>query len=146
MKIDHGTLVAVMDGKKMLLFRNEGDETYPNLVLEQEREQDNPPDHEQATDAPGRAFSSVGPGRSAMEQTDFHRLAEDKFADEAAAMLNKRALANAFDKLIIVAPPKTLGELRGHYHKELESRLVGEVAKDLTGHPVPDIERIVSES
>ncbi|MBB5985815.1 host attachment family protein [Sphingobium lignivorans] len=146
MKIDHGTLVAVMDGKKMLLFRNEGDETYPNLVLEQEREQDNPPGHEQGTDAPGRAFSSVGPGRSAMEETDFHRLAEDRFADEAAAILNKRALANAFDKLIIVAPPKTLGELRGHYHKELESRLVGEVAKDLTGHPVPDIERIVSES
>lgn len=81
-----------------------------------------------------------------MEETDFHRLAEDRFADEAAAILNKRALANAFDKLIIVAPPKTLGELRGHYHKELESRLVGEVAKDLTGHPVPDIERIVSES
>ncbi len=56
-------------------------------------------------------------------------------------MLKRRALANDFEALIIVAPPKTLGELRKHYHKEVSDRLTGELAKDLTGHPVPDIER-----
>ncbi len=45
--------------------------------------------------------------------------------------------------MIIVAPPRTLGELRKHYHKEVEKRLAGEIAKDLTGHPVPEIEKII---
>ena len=56
-------------------------------------------------------------------------------------MLKKRALSHKLDKLIVVAPPKTLGQLRKHYHKEVESRIAGELAKDLTGHTVPDIEQ-----
>jgi protein required for attachment to host cells len=59
-------------------------------------------------------------------------------------MLKTRALRNEFESLIIVAPPKTLGELRKHYHKEVEKRLAGEIAKDLTGHPVTEIEKIIS--
>jgi protein required for attachment to host cells len=85
----------------------------------------------------GGAFA---PSRGTFEETDFHQLEEDRFAAETAAMLKSKALANAFEQLIIVAPPKTLGELRKHYHKEVESRLAGELAKDLTGHTIPDIE------
>ena len=58
-------------------------------------------------------------------------------------MLKERALRNDFDSLIVVAPPRTLGELRKHYHKEVEKRLAGEIAKDLTGHPVEEIEKII---
>ena len=63
---------------------------------------------------------------------------------EAAELLKKRALANEFESLIVVAPPKTLGELRKHYHKEVSRRLIGELDKDLTGHPVPDIEKALN--
>ena len=56
-------------------------------------------------------------------------------------MLKRRALANDFESLIVVAAPKTLGELRKHYHKEVSQRLTGELSKDLTGHPIPDIEK-----
>jgi protein required for attachment to host cells len=94
--------------------------------------------------APGRTFdASGGAGRSAYEETDFHQLEEDRFAAETAELLKKRALRNDFDSLIIVAPPRTLGELRKHYHKEVEKRLTGEIAKDLTGHPVSEIEKIL---
>lgn len=143
MQIPHDAFIVVADGRKMLFFRNEGDEAHPNLEIERKRQQDNPPDGDQKSDAPGRAFSSVGAARSAMEETDFHQLEEDRFAAETAELLRKRALNNDFDKLIIVAPPATLGELRKHYHKEVENRLIGEIAKDLTGHPVPEIERII---
>ena len=78
-----------------------------------------------------------GIGHHAYSETDFHQLEEDRFAAEAAAMLKERALRNDFESLIVVAPPRTLGELRKHYHKEVEKRLSGEIAKDLTGHPVP---------
>ena len=79
-----------------------------------------------------------------MEEIDFHQLEEERFAAETAELLNQRALRNEYESLIVVAPPRTLGALRKHYHKEVEKRLAGEVAKDLTGHPVAEIERILS--
>ena len=85
----------------------------------------------------GGAFA---PSRGTFEETDFHQLEEDRFAAEVGEMLKKRALSNGFEQLIVVAPPKTLGALRKHYHKEVEHRLAGELAKDLTGHTIPDIE------
>jgi len=143
MQVPHKTFVVVADGKKMLFFRNEGDAEYPRLVVERKREQDNPPDRDQKSDAAGRVFSSVGPRRSAMEEVDFHQHAEDRFAAETAEMLKARALRNDYDALVVVAPPKTLGELRKHYHKEVEKRLVAEVPKDLTNVPVAEIEKIL---
>ena len=140
MELPNKTFVVVADGRKMLFFRNEGDAAYPNLVVERVREQDNPPDRDQSTDAPGSASSSVGSSRSSYQETDFHQLEEDRFAAETADLLKKRALANDYEALVIVAPPKTLGELRKHYHKEVSNRLIGELDKDLTGHPVDEIE------
>ena len=145
MRVPHNSFVMVADGEKMLFFRNEGDADYPRLVVERKRVQDNPSDREQKTDAPGRAFASVGSGRSAMEETDFHQLEENRFAAETAGMLQRWALRNDYETLVVVAPPKTLGELRKHYHKEVERRLVGEVAKDLVNVPVAEIERILRE-
>ncbi len=145
MQVPHNTFVVVADGEKMLFFRNEGDAEYMKLEMERKEVQDNPADRDQKTSEPGRTFdASGGAGRSAYEETDFHQLGEDRFAAETAAILKERALRNEFQSLIIVAPPRTLGELRKHYHKEVEKRLAGEIAKDLTGHPVPEIEKILS--
>lgn len=144
MQVPHNSFVVVADGKKMLFFRNEGDAEFLKLEVERKREQDNPPDRVQSRDEPGRSFDAASPGRSAYEETDFHQLEEDRFAHQTAELLKKRALRNEFESLIIVAPPRTLGELRKHYHKEVEKRLAGEIAKDLTGHPVAEIEKIIS--
>lgn len=155
MQIPHDAYVLVADGQKMLFFRNQGDEAYPNLEVGTATEQSNPQTADQGTDRPGRSAAggaargqgmSVKAGRSAYSDTDFHTLEETRFAVDAADMLKKRALANEFEQLLIVAPPSTLGDLRKHYHKEVERRLVGEIAKDLTNHPVDQIERIISEA
>lgn len=159
MQIPHDGYVLVADGQKMLFFRNEGDEAFPNLEVVSAAEQSNPQTSDQGTDRPGRGFTAGGShrrgnissqvgasNRSGYEQTDFHTLEEERFAADAAEMLKKRALANEFEKLLIVAPPTTLGELRKHYHKEVEARLIGELAKDLTNHPVDQIEKIISEA
>ena len=144
MQVPHNTFVVVADGKKMLFLRNEGDAEYPKLEVERKVEHEDPEDRELKTDEPGSTFdASGGAGRSSYEEVDFHQLEEDRFAHETAEMLKRRALRNEFDSLIVVAPPRTLGELRKHYHKEVEKRLAGEVAKDLTGHPVPEIEKIL---
>ncbi|TMJ12224.1 MAG: host attachment protein [Alphaproteobacteria bacterium] len=143
MQVPHNSFVMVADGKKMLFFRNEGDSEFPKLEVERKVEQENPATRDQKTDEAGRAFPSSGPGHHAYSETDFHQLEEDRFAAETAEMLKRRALRNEYDQLIVVAPPRTLGELRKHYHKEVEKRLAGEIAKDLTGHPVAEIEKIL---
>ena len=155
MRVPHNSCVLVADGRKMLFFRNEGDGEYPNLQVEGKRIEHNPDTSEQGTDQPGRAFVAAGSprtgvavsaganNRSAYEQTDFHQLEENRFAADAAAMLRDRALRNEFESLVVVAPPKTLGELRKHYHKEVEKRIAAEVPKDLTNVPVEEIERIL---
>jgi protein required for attachment to host cells len=48
---------------------------------------------------------------------------------EVADALNRLALANRFQKLIVVAPPKVLGNLRKAFHKEVRDRLKAEVPK-----------------
>lgn len=146
MKMPNGTFVVVADGRKMLFFRNEGDEDYPQLELDNKRQQDNPPNRELKANEAGRSFSSGSHARSKMEDTDFHQLEEDRFAAETADLLYKRAHSNDFEKLLIIAPPRTLGELRKHYHKEVADRLIGEIDKDLTGHTIVEIEKIVQAS
>ncbi|MGP1281925.1 MAG: host attachment family protein [Parasphingopyxis sp.] len=143
MRMPNDVFVVVADGRKMLFFRNEGDADYPQLELERKRKQDNPPNREQKTDEAGRSFSSAGPRRSKMQETDYHQLEEDRFAAETADLLYKRAHANDFEKLIIVAPPKTLGELRKNFHRSVSDRIIGEIDKDLTGHTIEDIEKII---
>jgi protein required for attachment to host cells len=156
MQVPHDTFVMVADGRKMLFFRNEGDGAYPHLVVEHARAHPNPKDSDQKTDAAGRSSSvwggSTGGGeggqfaanRGSMTEVDFHQQEEDRFAAETAAFLKERAMAHEFESLVVVAPPKTLGELRKHYHKEVADRLVGELDKDLTGLPVPEIEAAIS--
>ena len=144
MRVPHNSYVMVADGRKMLFFRNQGDADLPNLQVVKVEEKENPYNRDQASDAPGRAFSSVGNGRSAYDNTDFHELEESRFAAETADLLKRQAMRGEYEKLFVVAPPKTLGELRKHYHKEVANRLVAEIPKDLTSHPVPEIERIIS--
>ncbi|HWI87003.1 MAG TPA: host attachment family protein [Sphingomonas sp.] len=146
MRIPHDSYVLVADGAKMLFFRNEGDALNPNLTVIAAEQQADLPDREIKTDLAGQKPGGMGiSGGSTAGEADFHRQTEDRFAAEAAERINRAALANEFESLIIVAPPKTLGELRKHYHKQAEARIVAEIAKDLTGHPVEKIEAVLQK-
>jgi protein required for attachment to host cells len=146
MPLANNALVLVTDGKKTLFFRNEGDVNQIDLRTEavDERE-DASSKGELATDAPGTVQQSAGYGHSTYEETDFKQLEEDRWAHSAADEVNRRALANDFDALVIVAPPKTLGELRKKLHKEAERRVVCEIDKEMTRRPIPEIEALVIE-
>jgi protein required for attachment to host cells len=79
-----------------------------------------------------------------MEETDFHQQEEDRWIQDAAEELKKRALRNDFDALAIVAPPKALGVLRKSLHKEVEKRIICTVNKEMSGRPIPDIEALLN--
>lgn len=50
-----------------------------------------------------------------------------------ADWLNQQVLARRIERLVVIAPARTLGELRRHYHKELADALLGELTRELTG-------------
>ena len=77
------TRVLVADGAQALVLRNDGDGAFPNLRLERSYGQDNPATREQGSDKPGRTNDSLG-RRSAMENTDWHKVAEDRFVQGIA--------------------------------------------------------------
>jgi len=141
MRIPHDAFVLVGDGRKALFLRNHGDAKFPNLRVERVMKHENPPTHAQGTDRPGRAFQSADARRSGMEQTDWHELEEQRFARDTAAALEKLVRDQAAKTIIIVAPARTLAELRSAYHVEVKNRIMAEIDKDLTKHPVYEIEK-----
>src|SRR5882724_6252704 len=105
---------------------------------------DNPPNREQGTDRPGRSTASLGVGRSAMEEVDWHHLAKERFTSEVAEALYRHGHANRFEELVIIAPPKILGNLRKVLHAEVVDLIAAEIPKDLTTHPLSEIEKLIA--
>ena len=146
MPLPHNALVLVADGRKMLFFRNHGDEDQIDLRTEAHDARNDRKDSEIKTDAPGGIHQSAGYGRSTYEEADFHQQEEDRWIKDAADELKKRALRNDFDALAIVAPPKALGVLKKCLHKEVQKRVACTINKEMSGRPVPDIEALIGDA
>jgi protein required for attachment to host cells len=96
--------------------------------------------HNLVSDREGRIYSSQGPGRSAIDShSDPHRDLKIKFAHQPADILARGVDQNSYDRLIIVAPSVTLGDLRAAISDRVRAKVVGEVAQDLTKIPNGDV-------
>jgi protein required for attachment to host cells len=143
--IPHDAFVFVGDGRKALFLRNAGDEKFPNLATERVFVDVNPATREQGTDRPGRGFASAqATRRSAKETTDWHEIEEHRFAARVAAALETLVRARGAPALVVVAPPRTLADLRRALHADVKARILGEIDKDLTKSPVWEIERHIA--
>lgn len=132
MQLPKGATVAVADGEKLNLFHNTGDEANPKL-----------------TALPGADIKSDNKGSGSRHQSssanpDDSQREEDGFSAGVAELLNRMVLEGRIANLVVIAAPRTLGELRKHYHKQLTASLLGEIAKDLTGHNVHDVEKSIA--
>ena len=142
LRIPHNAFVFVGDGRKALFLHNAGDEKFPNLKTERIFVDDNPPTHEQGTDRPGRAFKRAGTNlRSSVGDTDWHELEEHRFVHRVAAAMEQLVRERKAKALVIVAPPRTLADLRDAFHADVKQRVIAEIGKDLTKHPVYEIEK-----
>jgi protein required for attachment to host cells len=141
LKIRQGDWVVVCDGKKALVLENAGDEKFLNLKTREVYEHPDSKTRELETDAPGRAFNSVGAGRSAMEQTDWHAQQEERFLLELAQRLDAAVNAGQANALILIAPPRALGVLRQTYSHGLRAAVRAEIDKDFVRLPVHEIEK-----
>lgn len=132
MKLPKGTLVAVVDGEKLALFENTGPTEVKLKALPVGAIED------RASGASGRTSSGANPDNDTQ--------AEDGFAVGVADAINARVLNGKVENLLVIAAPKTLGQLRKGWHKQTESKLVGEIAKDLTGHSTDDIAAAIEKA
>ena len=144
MALPHRALVLVADGTKVLYLRNHGDQNLIDLRTESHDEREDRKDRELKTDSPGTNKQSMGYGRPAMDETDFHQQEEDRWVKDAAEELKRRALRNDFEALAVIAPPRALGTLRKELHKEVENRSVLTLNKEMSGRPIPDIEELLA--
>ena len=130
MMLPKGATIAVADGEKLNLFRNAGDEA--SLKLQAAAHADVDSDNQGS----GSRQSSTG-------NPDASQSSEDGFSAGIVAMLNKDVLDGNIEGLVVIAAPRALGEMRKHYHKALSAKLLGEIAKDLTGHSMAEVEAAI---
>ncbi|MFY1711424.1 host attachment family protein [Tritonibacter mobilis] len=143
--LDQGTFILVTDSEKALLLENITDAQDPHFEVRRKEEQENPSDREQSANRPGRKQDTGVGQRSALDDTDWHELAKERFADDIADLLYERAHRGKLGPVIIVASPQVLGDLRPKLHKEVQDLIQGEIPKTLTNHPITEIERIVKD-
>jgi protein required for attachment to host cells len=128
-----GTTVAVADGETIRLFHNTGVKPGVHLV--------------EITAARAPAHSGSGARHhTGSANPDGRRLVEDDFAAATAAFLNRLSLDGTIEHLVVVSDPRTLGELRKHFHHELRGKIIGELAKDFSRRPLEDIASLIADA
>ena len=126
------TWILVADGARARILINQGVDKGLEAVGGEKHAATHAPTRDLGSERPGRTFDSVGGGRHAKEpRVDWHEFEKHQFAKKMAAVLD-RAAGKDFDRLILVAPPKTLGDLRGALSKQTSGLISGELNKDLT--------------
>ena len=140
------TWILVVDHQRKNVFRTEPPAWQLTAEAGQAREQRLPRGIELASDRQGRSFDSLGGQRHAMEpHSDPHALEGRRFIEAVAADLLRARREGLFDRLVLVAPPRAMGELRQALHHEVAACVAGELTEDLTQMPIKPLEALLAK-
>ena len=128
-KIPPNALILVADGAKAILLRNTGHGGTLSL-------------REEARLTPDSTLQS--PSGSRPQEQAPNETGEAGFVNQLAHHLQGLHGKNGFKDLVLVADPQTLGQLRAALHKTVAGAVTHSVSKDLTNHPIKDIEASLS--
>ena len=126
-KIPHNALVVVADGTGARFFRNSGHGNKVSLAAQGEFKPTN--------------LIDAGPAGKRPPESSDQETDEATFAKQLAKELYRRAHSGDFEALVLIADPQTLGQIRPTLHKEVQDRLVSEVAKTLSKASITDIQK-----
>lgn len=133
------TWILIADATRARIAVNDGPGSGLKPIPGQEFEGRNLPGREIMSDRPGRTFDSAGLGRHGkVPHTDPREVEALRFLHGLAEKLDEGRKQERYDRLVIVAPPKALGQLRAQLSGAVRARLTGELDKNLTH--VPDHE------
>lgn len=134
------TWILIADGARARILENDGPgrglQPVPGAVYHG----DHASTHEIMSDRTGRTYQSQGQARSAIEaHSDPHRELKKKFAHQLADVLARGLQQKAYDRLVIVAAPSALGDLRAALSEQVRTKVTAELAKDLTKTPDTEV-------
>jgi protein required for attachment to host cells len=132
----------VADGAKARLFSYEKIGGPLRAIHWMDHPESRLPGREISSDGSGRVFDS-GPGaRSALEpSTGIREFEKQRFAREVGALLDAARRKERFERLVLVAPPKALGDLRKTLDHETRKRVVAEIDKNPTDTSTAELRR-----
>ena len=135
MKLPHNAHVAVADGNRFMFLKNTGQIFEPKLEMVEQPDLD-----------PSNFSAGVRHQDDVSQRTGATDLNELAHGAAVAEWLNSKAVSGEMTQLLVLADPKTLGEMRRHYHSALEKALVGEIDKTVTGEPLDKIAKIIADT
>ena len=126
---------VLADGAKArILQRKSSDPRHFEVVADEESTEAQLHGHDLVADQAGRSYESATPLRHAIEgKTDPHEAAKLRFETQIAELINRAAAQGLFDTLVLVAPPRVLGDMRQALSAQARERLILEEGKDLLG-------------
>lgn len=127
------TWILVADGARARIVENAGPGTGLVSATNFDYAAPHAPSRDFGADKPGRVTGGgVGSHHAFEPKVDWHSFEKHLFAKELAKALEGALQRSAFDDLVLVAPPKALGELRLALTAAVKDRVTGEVGKDFT--------------
>ncbi|GAA6158402.1 MULTISPECIES: host attachment family protein [Ruegeria] len=139
--LSQGTWIVIADGEKALFMENITDAEDPNLMIVSVEETDGPAGR--PSDRAGRRADAGPNQKSAVEEPKWKAQAKSLFVQDVANLLNRKGLKGAYKRLVLVASPHVLGLLRRRLHSEVLGKVVAEVDKTLTNHPLHKVEQVL---
>ena len=131
------TWIVVADGARARFFTasDDGGKLVPARPVDMVAPMNRRPARDLKSDKPGRSYSSSRSGvRHAFEPPhDYHKMEKHRFSAAVAEALQAASESKAFDRLVLVAPRRSLGELRRLLSERVKKQIGQEIAKDLTG-------------
>jgi protein required for attachment to host cells len=135
------TWIVAADGKRAVFFENHGVGKGVQPLDELNERHDVPRSHEIMSDRQGhmRGGPAAAGSGAMLPRNDPHEFEEKRFEEHVAQELDAAAQAKRFDRLIIAAPPRALGNIREALSKQTRALVIAEYDKDFTKSSIPDL-------
>ncbi len=141
MIINRKAWIVVADGGRANVYENVGEIGELKLALVRSSSQHTGHTHELGRDKPGRMNDNSGYSKSALESTNIHEVAEDRFLKGVMDHLAQDVQSGECAEVILIAPPQALGDLRKHLPANVAKVVVGEIGKDYTHVTVNELQK-----
>ncbi len=139
------TWFVIADESRVRIFENEGRQIDLQEIKDFVSPEGRMREQDLALDAKGQHFSSSDRtgGNTAEPNVSQTQHAQELFAKEISAYLDKARLEQRYDKLRVIAFSKFLGMLRNNLSKEVQQLVEEEVSKNIAGLSEHEIEEYI---
>jgi len=136
------TIIVVADSSRARIFTADSAHSPLNEIETMAHPEGRMHEQDMVSDMPGKGG---GGDHAYQEKVEPKRQEMIQFAKRIADYLDEARKANKLDKLLIVAAPAFLGELRTHLSAETSEKIAFELDKNLAHHDEKDIRQHLSK-